>query len=225
MDGHDASGSTGGQVFRYIRKLVRVRRRDPQDDLVSALVAAEQAGDKLSEDEVVAMIFLLLIAGHETTVNLIGNGLLSLIEHPEELEKLREQSSLMSSAVEELARYEGPLEFANARWARCDVTISGVTIPKGEPALLSLTSANRDPQQFTVPDVLDLTRGVNRHVAFGQGIHYCLGSALARMEAQIAFSTLLRRFPVVRLAVPRSKLSWRRSLVLRGLKSLPLITS
>lgn len=211
--------------FRYIRKLVRLRRREPQDDLVGALVAAEQAGDKLSEDEVVAMIFLLLIAGHETTVNLIGNGMLSLLENPAEFERLRSQPSLMPSAVEELARYEGPLEFANARWARCDVTISGVTIPKGEPALLALVAANHDPQQFATPKRLNLARAANRHVAFGQGIHYCLGVALARMEAQIAFSTLLRRFPVMRLTAPRATLRWRRSLVLRGLKSLPLVTS
>lgn len=212
--------------FRYIRKLVRLRRRETQDDLIGALVAAEQAaGDKLTEDEVVAMIFLLLIAGHETTVNLIGNGVLSLLEHPAELEKLRAQPSLTPSAVEELARYEGPLEFANARWARCDVTIAGVTIPKGEPALLALVSANHDPHQFATPNVLNLARAINRHVAFGQGSHYCLGAVLARMEAQIAFSTLLRRFPVMRLTVPRTALSWRKSLVLRGLKSLPLATS
>lgn len=210
------------RFFSYIRKLVRLRRKEPQDDLVSALVAAEQAGDKLSEDEVVAMIFLLLIAGHETTINLIGNGTLSLLENPAELEKLRAQPALMPSAVEELARYEGPLELANARWALCDVTISGVTIPKGEPALLSLVSANRDPQQFVSPETLDLGRAANRHVAFGQGIHYCLGAVLARMETQIAFTTLLRRFPEMRLAVPRTQLRWRRSLVLRGLKSLPL---
>lgn len=208
--------------FRYIRKLVRLRRKEPQDDLVSALVAAEQAGDKLSEDEVVAMIFLLLIAGHETTVNLIGNGTLSLLENPAQLEKLRAQPSLMPAAVEELARYDGPLEVANARWARCDITISGMTIPKGDPALLSLTSANRDPQQFTSPEKLDLTRAANRHVAFGQGIHYCLGAVLARMEAQIAFTTLLRRFPEIKLAVRRTALCWRKSLVLHGLKALPL---
>ena len=213
------------KFFRYLRKLVRLRRRQAQDDLVGALVAAEQAGEKLSEDEVVAMIFLLLIAGHETTVNLIGNGTLSLLENPAEQEKLRAQPSLMPSAVEELARYEGPLELANARWARCDVTIAGVTIPKGEPALLALVSANHDPHQFAAPETLNLSRAVNRHVAFGQGIHYCLGAALARMEAQIAFSTLLRRFRHMRLAVPRAELSWRKSLVLRGLKSLPLAAS
>lgn len=179
----------------------------------------------MSEDEVVAMIFLLLIAGHETTVNLIGNGVLSLIEHPEELEKLREQPALMASAVEELARYEGPLELANARWARCDITIAGVTIPKGDPALLALVSANHDPRQFPAPTTLNLARAANRHVAFGQGMHYCLGAILARMEAQIAFTTLLRRFPAMRLAVPRSELRWRRSLVLRGLKSLPIVSA
>ncbi len=211
--------------LRYLRKLVRLRRNHPQDDLASALVTAQQSRDKLSEDEVVAMIFLLLIAGHETTVNLIANGTLALLENPEQLAKLRSQPALMSSAVEELARYDGPLEFANVRWATCDVTISGVAVPKGEPFLLALVSANRDPQQFPAPDVLDFARSANRHLAFGQGMHYCLGAMLARMEAQIAFTTLLRRFPDFRLAAPRASLRWRKSLVLRGLESLPLATA
>lgn len=208
--------------LRYIRKLVKLREKEPQDDLVSALVAARQAGDKLSENEVVAMIFLLLVAGHETTVNLIGNGTLSLLENPEELAKLRAQPLLMASAVEELARYEGPLEFANARWATSDITLSGGTVPKGEPLLLALVSSNRDPQQFASPDKLDLARETNRHLAFGQGMHYCLGAMLARMEAQIALTTLLRRFPDLRLTGPRSQLRWRKSVVLRGLESLPI---
>lgn len=207
---------------RYIRKLVRLRRRQPQDDLVGALVAAEEAGDRLTEDELVGMIFLLLIAGHETTVNLIGNATLALLENPEELNKLRMQPAMMPSAVEELARYDSPLELPNVRWARAELDIAGTTIPAGDPVFLSLTSANRDPAQFPSPDTLDLMRTPNRHLAFGQGAHYCLGAILARMETQIALSTLLGRLPEFRLAVPRGELRWRRSFVLRGLRSLPL---
>ena len=206
----------------YIRKMVRLRRQQPQDDLIGALVQAEEAGDHLSEDELVAMIFLLLIAGHETTVNLIGNGMLALLENPAEMEKLRAQPALMASAVEELARYESPLELGTARWARTDIKMNGVTIMAGDPVLLSLSSANRDPQQFESPDKLDLTRSPNRHLAFGQGAHYCVGAILARMEGQIALTNLLRHCPNLRLAVPREGLRWRKSLVLRGLESLPV---
>jgi cytochrome P450 PksS len=168
------------------------------------------------------MIFLLLIAGHETTVNLIGNATLALLENPEELNKLRMQPAMMPSAVEELARYDSPLELPNVRWARAELDIAGTTIPAGDPVFLSLTSANRDPAQFPSPDTLDLMRTPNRHLAFGQGAHYCLGAILARMETQIALSTLLGRLPEFRLAVPRGELRWRRSFVLRGLRSLPL---
>ncbi len=208
--------------LRYIRKLVRWRRERLGNDLISALVEAEEAGDKLSENELVAMIFFLLVAGHETTANLIGNGTLALIENRTEMEKLRAQPSMMPSAIEELLRYDGPIELAAARWARSDVTLAGVTIPRGNPVACALTSANRDPEQFERPDVLDLAREPNRHLAFGQGIHFCLGAPLARLEAQIAFATLLRRFPELRLAVPRSALRWRKSLLLRGLEALPV---
>ncbi len=209
--------------LRYIRKLIRLRRERPGDDLISALAAAEEAGDKLSENELVAMIFLLLIAGHETAANLIGNGTLALIENRTEMDKLRAQPSLMPSAIEELLRYDGPIELAAARWARSDVTMAGVTIPRGAPVFCALTSANRDPEQFERPDVLNLMREPNRHLAFGQGIHFCLGAPLARLEAQIAFTTLLRRFPELRLAAPRSALRWRKSLLLRGLEALPVV--
>jgi cytochrome P450 len=207
---------------KYIQWLVNVRRQHPEDDLISALVMAEEAGDKLNQDELLAMIFLLLIAGYETTVNLIGNGTLALLDHPDQMERLRQTPTIMPSAVEELLRYDGPLEISSQRYALQDVEIAGVTIPKGDLVGASLTSANRDPQQFEQPDTLDLTREPNRHVAFGQGIHYCLGAPLARLEAQIAFGTLLRRCPDLRLAVSRDVVRWRRSLVLRGLESLPV---
>jgi cytochrome P450 len=147
------------------------------------------------------MVLLLLVAGYETTVNLIGNGTLALIENPGESEKLRAQPSLMPSAVEELLRYSSPLEMATQRWALRDIEIAGVTIPKGDLVAAGIASANRDPQQFERPDALIFTREPNRHVAFGLGIHHCLGAQLARLEAQIAFTTLLQHFPQIRLAV------------------------
>jgi cytochrome P450 PksS len=208
--------------LRYIRKLIRLRRENPQDDLTSALVQAEEAGDKLSENELLAMIFLLLIAGHETTVNLIANGTLALLRNPEQMEKLRNNPSLIESAVEEMLRFNGPLETATERYALEDVTISGSTIPKGALVYVVLASANRDEREFENPDVLDITRQNNRHLAFGQGIHYCVGAPLARLEAQVAISTLLRRAPGLRLDILEERIRWKKGLVLRGLRALPV---
>jgi cytochrome P450 len=207
---------------RYIRRLIELRRRDPQDDLVTALLRAEEAGDQMNGDELLAMIFLLLIAGHETTVNLIGNGMLALLENPEQTERLRKDSSLTKSAIEELLRFNGPLETATERYAREDVEIGGIVIPKGGLTFAVLASANRDEEEFEKADVLTLDREPNRHLAFGYGIHYCLGAPLARMEAQIAISTLLRRLPRLRLTTPAGKLRWKPGLVLRGLERLPV---
>jgi cytochrome P450 PksS len=209
--------------LRYIRRLVRARRAEPRDDLVSALAQAEEAGDQLSEDELLAMIFLLLVAGHETTVNLIGNGALALMKHPGQMERLRGDPSLAKSAVEELLRYESPLATATERFAREDIPIGGVVIPRGEMVYAVLASANRDPRQFPDPDTLDVAREPNRHLAFGLGIHYCLGAPLARLEGEIAITALLRRAPGLRLSVQPGELRWRRGLVLRGLESLPVI--
>lgn len=211
--------------MRFIRKLVRARRMNPQDDLTTALVQAEEAGDQLSEDELLAMIFLLLIAGHETTVNLIGNGTLALLQHPDQLEKLRSDPELIKSGVEELLRFESPLYTATERFTSEDITIAGVKIPRGELVLAAIASANRDDRAFQNPDSLDLARQDNKHLSFGLGIHYCLGAPLARMEGQIAIATLLRRSRELRLAVPPSALHWRRGLVLRGLEALPVIVS
>jgi cytochrome P450 len=208
--------------LRYIRKLVKVRRADPRDDLISGLVQAREAGDRLSEDELLGMIFLLLIAGHETTVNLIGNGTLVLLEHPAQMQRLRSEPALVSTAVEELLRYDSPVQMANERYPREDVTIAGVTIPRGEMTIATLGSANRDDHQFDNPDELDLAREPNRHLSFGQGVHYCLGAPLARLEGQVAINTLLRRLPDLKLAVPRQALRWRKGIGLRGLESLPL---
>ena len=209
---------------RYLRKLVERRRADPQDDLITALIRAEEAGDKLSEDELLAMAFLLLVAGHETTVNLIASGTLALLEHPEQAEVIRHDPSLVKPAVEELLRYTSPVEMATERYARKDTEIRDTTIPRGGLVLAVLGSANRDERHFEDPDALDLARDPNRHLAFGRGgVHHCLGAPLARMEGQIALNALLRRFPGARLAIAPETLRWRRGLFLRGLERLPLV--
>lgn len=210
------------RFMRYIRLLVQRRRSDPQDDLLTALVQAEAAGEKLSADELVAMALLLLIAGHETTVNLIGNGTFALLRNPEQLARLRADPLLITTAIEELLRFESPVEMATERYAREDIELAGSIIPRGALVHLVLASANRDEAQFPQPDVLDITRTPNRHLAFGQGIHYCLGAPLARLEGQIAIATLLRRLPDLLLAAPPEALRWRRGLLLRGLEGLPL---
>ncbi|HEU4328167.1 MAG TPA: cytochrome P450 [Roseiflexaceae bacterium] len=207
---------------RYVRRLMAQRRVDPQDDLLTALLQAEEAGDQLSEAELVAMVMLLLVAGFETTVNLIGNGVFSLLRHPEQRERLQAEPALIKTAVEELLRYEGPLETTTERFAGEDMELGGALIPQGSPVRVVLASANRDETQFDQPDRLDITRTPNRHLAFGQGIHYCLGAPLARLEGQIAINTLLRRMPDLRLAVPPEAVSWRSGLLMRGLETLPL---
>jgi len=210
------------QFLRYIRRLIEVRRAAPRDDLVSALIKAEEAGDRLSGDELVAMVFLLLVAGHETTVNLIGNGTLALLEHPEQMARLRAEPGLIRPAVEELLRFTSPVETSTRRFAREDVTISGVTISRGDVVLAVIASANRDGRQFADPDKLDVAREPNRHLSFGLGPHYCLGAPLARLEGQIAIQTLLRRARGLRLDVPPNRVRWRGGLVVRGLESLPV---
>jgi cytochrome P450 PksS len=207
---------------RYVRLLVKARRVKPEDDLISALARAEEAGDQLSEDELLAMIVLLLVAGHETTVNLIGNGALALLEHPDQLSRLHNDPTLIKSGIEELLRHNGPLETATERYPREGTSVAGVKIPRGELVFAVIASANRDEKQFEHADRLDLGREPNPHVAFGQGVHYCLGAPLARLEAQIAIATLLRRMPDLKLAVPPNQLRWRRGLVLRGLEALPV---
>jgi cytochrome P450 PksS len=204
---------------RYIRSLVKVRRVKPED---SALAGAEEAGNQLSEDELLAMVVLLLVAGHETTVNLIGNGALALLEHPDQLSMLYHDPTLIKSGIEELLRHSGPLETATERYPREDTCVAGIKILRGELVFAVLASANRDELQFEHADRLDLGREPNPHVAFGQGSHYCLGASLARLEGQIAIATLLRRVPDLRLATPRNGLRWRRGLVLRGLEALPV---
>ena len=208
--------------MRYLRRLFRRLRSTPQEGLLTALVQVEEAGDHLSEDELLAMAFLLLIAGHETTVNLISSGTLALLQHPDQLERLRSDPSIIRPAIEELLRFTNPLETTTPRYAREEAKIAGVTIPRGALVLAAIASANRDETQFDNPERLDITREKNRHLAFGQGAHFCLGAPLARLEGQVAISTLLRRLPNLRLAVPIESLRWRATPVLRGLEALPV---
>jgi cytochrome P450 len=209
-----------GEMVEYFGRLAEARRRRPGSDLLSGLVEAEEAGDRLTERELLATCVLLYVAGHETTVNLVGNGLLALLRHPQECRRLRDDPALLPGAIEELLRYDGPVQ-RTGRMAACDAEIGGVPIPAGALVLGLLGAANRDPAHFVEPDRLDVTRDQPRHLAFGSGIHYCLGAPLARLEAQAAIGTLLRRFPAVALAVERPV--WRPSSTLRGLEALPVI--
>jgi cytochrome P450 PksS len=209
-------------LVRYIRKIVRKRRDNQQSDLVSILIQAEDETGKLSDQELVSMIFLLLIAGHETTANLIGNGMLALFEHPNQLSKLRNEPLLIGSAIEEMLRFTSPVDMATERYAREEVTIAGVTIKRTDMVVPAIVSANRDERQFPDPDVFDISRSPNKHLAFGAGAHFCVGAALARLEAQIAFNSLLERFPNLRPANAISNRRWRNGLLIRGLESLPL---
>ena len=209
-------------MIRYFIALLAVKRHEPADDLLSALISARDEGDRLSENELLSMAFLLLVAGQETTVNLIGNGMLALLLNPAELARLDADPSLIGGAVEELLRYVNPVNNATFRFAAEPVEIGGVRISRGDPVLVALSSANRDPSRFGDPDRLDLGRDSSGHLAFGHGIHYCLGAPLARLEAEIAFSHLLARFGSMRLAVPADSLRWRPSTLIHGLEALPV---
>ncbi len=210
------------QLFRYVKGQLENRRKHPKDDMLTALIEAEENGDSLSTDEAIAMVVILLIAGHETTVNLIASGTLALLENPKELELLRSDVSLMPSAVEEILRYTVPVETATERYAKEPITMHGVTIPAGGLTLAALASANRDESVFENPDTLDISRSPNRHFSFGHGIHYCLGAPLARMEGAIALDTLIHELPDLSLAVHPETLKWRNGMVIRGLDKLPV---
>jgi cytochrome P450 len=211
------SGIARQGLTEYFRDLIAKRRAVPRNDLLSALIAAEEAGDKLTENELLASSILLLVAGHETTVNLIGNGTLALLRHPDQLRRLRENPGLIGSAIEELLRYDGPVQ-RTARMPSTEVTIGGRTIKSDEMVMPFIGAADRDPAQFPDPDRLDIARADNRHVAFGMGIHFCLGAPLARVEGQIAINTLVQRLPKLALATEQPE--HRQSLTLRGLKAL-----
>lgn len=211
-------------MISYFRALLTVKRQQPADDLLSALISVRDSGDSLREDELLSMMFLLLVAGHETTVNLIASGTLALLLNPGELSRLRADPSLLDGAVEELLRSVSPVNHATFRFAAEPVEIGGAHISPGEVIVIALSSANRDPSRYADPDPdqLDLGRDSSGHLAFGHGIHYCLGAPLARLEAEIAFGALLERFGSMRLAVPAESLRWRPSTLIHGLEALPV---
>ena len=227
-DGPDDEMQTASSAMAtYLSRLLATKRADPGDDLLTALIQSRDDEDRLDESELVSMAFLLLVAGHETTVNLIANGMLALLRHPDQLARLRADPSLAAGAVEELLRYDGPVNLATMRFTAEPVVLgeSGageVEIPAGEFVLVSLASADHDPARFVDPDALDVTRPAGGHLAFGHGIHYCLGAPLARLEGEVAFSRLLDRFPDLHLAGTPTELRWRNSSLIRGLERLPV---
>lgn len=203
----------------YLSEIVQQRRRSPQDDLISSLIAAEADGGKLTEDELIATCMLILVAGHETTTNLIANGVLCLLSNPDQLELLKRDPQLRSSAIEEILRFESPARIA-IRFASEDMELKGASIKRGDRVGLVVASANHDPKEFDKPDSFLIERKMGRHLSFGFGIHFCLGAALARAEAEIALRTLFSRFPNLRLRSREPR--WTESISLRGLQALPV---
>ncbi len=206
----------------YLGEMFARRNLDPQDDLVTALVQAEEDGERLTDAELSSMVALLLVTGHETTVNLIGNGVLALLQNPDQLQLLMENEDLLGTAVEELLRFDGPVETSTTRWVRRDCEFMGQQLKRGDIMRVVLASANRDTAHFDNPDELNVTRQNNKHLAFGHGIHYCLGAPLARLEGKIAIKTLFDRFPQTRLFVSPDQLQWRSGVLFRGLEAFPV---
>jgi cytochrome P450 len=208
------------EFVAYLRELFERRRATPGPDLISALLRVEEDGDTLSQEELYSMVVLLIIAGHETTVTLIGNAMLALLQQPDQRAVLERDPERMTHAVEEFLRYDGPVERALNRWAATDVELGGQTIRRGEAVIVLLNSANRDPSRFDDADRLDVERADVKHLAFGRGSHYCLGAPLARLEAEVALNTLLRRLPGLRLDMEVEELRWRPVPLFRSLASL-----
>ncbi|KAG2884632.1 hypothetical protein PC117_g25785 [Phytophthora cactorum] len=219
-------GKESDQVMKefvdYLHALITERRKEIKEDLISDLINVEEAGDKLTEQELYALVFVLIIAGHETTVNLIGNGILALLENPEQKQLLMNDSDLIQPAVEEILRFNGPAEVSNVRWATEDVELEGNQIRQGDMMFVALSSANRDADKFDEPNTFDITRKINDHIAFGKGVHYCLGAPLARLEGEIAIQDLLHKLPKIQLNTKIDLLEWRTGMIIRGLKTLPI---
>src|SRR5690606_25538520 len=212
---------SGPEVIDYLRGHLDARRRAPREDLLSAMLAARDRDENLDDEEILATALLVMGAGHETTTNLIGNAVLALLRHPDQLARLRATPALAPAAVEELLRFDSPVQ-ATSRVSRAPLALHGRTIPPGEEIGLLLGAANRDPEAFAEPDRLDLARSDNRHVSFGLGVHFCLGAGLARLEAQLALTGLLERAPRLALAADDDALAWRPGWLLRGLAALPV---
>ncbi|GAA2355757.1 cytochrome P450 [Saccharopolyspora halophila] len=218
----EATSQAGAAMAEYLVELIAAKRAEPADDLLTALIEATEDADRLSEGELVSMVFLLLVAGHETTVNLIGNGVLALLRNPEQWAALKADPELVAGAVEETLRFDGPVMHGTLRHTTEPVTIGEVTIPEGELVWVGLASANHDPDRFEAPESFDITRDAQGHLAFGHGIHFCLGAPLARMEGQIALRRLAERFPDLAPAAELDDVRWRFSTLIHGLKTLPV---
>ncbi|WP_410664052.1 cytochrome P450 family protein [Amycolatopsis sp. lyj-84] len=214
--------TASAEMTEYLSVLVAEKRERPGEDILSAIVAADEHGDRLSDSEATGMASLLLVAGHETTMNLIGNGVLALLKDRAQWDRLRREPALLTGAVEEFLRIDSPVNTATVRFATEPVTIGATTVLPGSTVLLAIGSANRDPEVFERPDEIDLQRPRGKSLAFGHGIHYCLGAALARMEGEIAFRVLAERVPTLALAVEPGSLNWQSSLLIRGLTELPV---
>jgi len=210
------------EFIAYLKDWFAKVRENPGDDMISQLVIAEDQGDRLTEQELYGVVTLMIIAGHETTVNLIGNGVISLLEHPDQRKLLQEKPELIHGAIEEMLRYNGPVEFSTSRWAAEDMEFNGVHMKRGDLVVIALNSANRDAAQFENPELFDITREKSQHLAFGKGIHLCLGAPLARLEGEIAINTLLRRYPHFELQSDIDQLEWRPGMIVRGVKEIPL---
>ena len=210
------------KISRFMRDLIDRKKSDPGEDILTYLLDEEEEGVRLSEDELLAMLFLLIMAGFETTTHMIGNGVLALLEHPDQLARLRAEPALIDSAVEEMLRFCGPVHGSKQAYAKEDIVLHGVKIPKGAPVIPLWGSANHDPDAFDQPERLDIGRSPNHHLAFGHGSHFCLGSQLARMEVRIAIQTLLERNPGLRLAVDPAELRLQRMPFWHRYESIPI---
>lgn len=208
----------------YMTDLIAAKRRHPGSSLLDRLISARDGDDRLNEEELVSLAVLLLVAGHETTTNFLGNATLSLLQHPAELDRLRQNPDDIPTVLDELLRFDSPVSTATFRYTTEAITLGGTEIPTGAPVLVALGAANRDPERFPSPDQLDANRDAAGHLAFGHGIHRCVGAPLAKAEAEIALRAVLTRFPGLRLAVPPDQLQWRHARLVRGLTSLPVLS-
>jgi cytochrome P450 len=215
-------GQTATEFNEYLVELIEHKRRNPTEDLLSDLITVSADGSRLSPDELLSMVVMLLVAGNDTTANLIANGMLSLLRTPDQLAALRAEPELLTNTIEELLRHDGSVHIGTFRFTTEEIELNGAVIPADEFVMLSLSSANRDEIRFDEPDDLDIMRRASGHIAFGHGIHYCVGAPLARLEAGIAIEQIVSRFPALRLAVDPEALTWRTSLVIRGLTALPV---
>jgi cytochrome P450 len=219
----DVIDAASHSMADYMTGLVGAKRLDPGDCLLDRLIAARDGAERLSEEELVSLAVLLLVAGHETTTNFLGNAALALLQRPAESDRLRQNPDDVPAVLDELLRFDSPVSTATFRYTTEAVTLGGVDIPAGMPVLVALGAANRDPVRFPSPDLLDLDRDAAAHLGFGHGIHRCVGAPLAKAEAEIALRAVLTRFPGIRLAVPSDRLQWRRTRLVRGLAALPVV--